>query len=422
MNPRHYNPITFLQLILRYIRASLWNTLLQVLLIITGMGIITALLLFQHQLQQRLVHDARDIDAVIGAKGSPLQLVLSSVQHIDIPNGNIPYDAVEHFAHHKLIKQVIPLAFGDTVKGYRLVGTTPAYITLFKGQFQQGHLWHEPMQAVLGATAAKQLSLHLGDTFVASHGLEVSPDIHKNNVFTVVGILQPTGSVMDRLVLTPLESIWAMHENHHHAKADDHAQKQKSKHEHEHENLQHQNHDITAAFVIYAQRSASLSFPSYINTQTAWQAASPAFEITRLLQIIGIGKYTGFVIGSTCVGFAFLGICISLITAYRQRHIDFAIMRVMGIKKRTLFFLMLSEGGVIALISSLTGILLGHLIISWLGSHHETSIALGLQGFIWLPELVLTWIFFMCGAVLACLLPAWKAYHVSVHTILGQNN
>ena len=115
-----------------------------------GMMLMTALILLGHQLEQRLYKDSAGIDLVVGAKGSPLQLILSSVQHVDIPTGNISLKEAQIIKQHPHIKRTIPLALGDSYRGHRIVGTEPAYLEHFNASFVEGEIWGRPMQAVRG--------------------------------------------------------------------------------------------------------------------------------------------------------------------------------------------------------------------------------------------------------------------------------
>ena len=154
---------------------------------------------------------------MIGAKGSPLQLVLASIYHVDFPTGNIPLAEAERWAGHPLVAEAIPLALGDSLAGFRIVGTEPAYAAHYGAELAAGRLWQEPFEATLGATVAARTGLEVGDRFVGSHGLAAGGPRAWRAPYTVVGVLEPTASVLDRVVLTPIESVWLVHgmEPHH---------------------------------------------------------------------------------------------------------------------------------------------------------------------------------------------------------------
>ncbi|HDN25648.1 MAG TPA: ABC transporter permease [Thioploca sp.] len=233
-----------------YLRTNPLNTFLNLLLLALGMGTIVVLLLFSQQLEQRLLHDSRGIDLVVGAKGSPLQLILSSIYHADIPTGNIPLREAKKLMSHKRVKTAIPLALGDNYHGYRIVGTTPTYPAHYKASLAQGRLWQKPLEATLGAEVARQTGLNVGAPFIGAHGLThgTAEHLHGEYKYTVTGILKPTGTIIDRLILTDLESVWKVHEQQQEHEQHSHANEPKpDKHEprshaDEQEHDEHQTH------------------------------------------------------------------------------------------------------------------------------------------------------------------------------------
>lgn len=195
-----------------------WSTGLSLVLAALGAGLISLLLQLNHQLDQQFQRNLAGIDLVVGAKGSPLQLILSGMYHIDAPTGNIPIAESKAFLNprHPLIKKAVPLSLGDSHRGHRIVGTTYDFLDLYQAEIAQGKRWEAPLEVVAGAAVAKKLGLHIGDTFKSSHGLIEDEDlVHADaDAFRLVGILKPTGSVADQLLLTSNESLWVVHEHH----------------------------------------------------------------------------------------------------------------------------------------------------------------------------------------------------------------
>src|SRR5262249_33864712 len=140
------------QLAWSYLRARPLGTLLNILLLALGIGTIGFVLLVNDQIGERLNRDAAGIDLVVGAKGSPMQLILTGIFHLDVPPGNIPLASARQLAKDPLIRRVIPLSLGDSFHGYRIVGTSPDYLQLYGGSFASGGLWQDSMQAVLGSS------------------------------------------------------------------------------------------------------------------------------------------------------------------------------------------------------------------------------------------------------------------------------
>ena len=155
----------------RYLWSRPLASALNLLLLTLGLAAITFLILASHQLNNAFERDLAGIDVVVGAKGSPMQLILSGVFHIDAPTGNIPLAAVKELQSNPQVARLIPVSLGDNFRGFRIVGTSPDYVKLYGAALADGALWSKPMQAVIGSQASKQTGLKLGDSFSGSHGL-----------------------------------------------------------------------------------------------------------------------------------------------------------------------------------------------------------------------------------------------------------
>ncbi len=203
-----------LALSLAYLRDRWPATLVNILLLALGVATLVILLVFARQLEERFTRDAQGIDLVVGAKGSPLQLILSSIYHVDVPTGNIPVETAALLRRDRTIAQVIPLALGDNFRGFRIVGTEPSLAEHYRAGLAEGRMFAAAGEAVVGAEVARRTGMGLGQRFTGSHGLTADdPAAHEHDhaVMTAVGILKPTGTVIDRLILTPVETVWHAH-------------------------------------------------------------------------------------------------------------------------------------------------------------------------------------------------------------------
>ena len=189
------------------------NAALCICLLLFGVGIITLLLLIQNQLEQKFQRDLKQVDLVVGAKGSPLQLVLSAIYHLDAPTGNINLGEANKLMNSPQVKEAIPLAYGDSYLGYRILGTTSAFIDKYEGEFTSGKAFARSMEVSLGADVAKVSKLKVGDVFYGTHGDSRNGHVHEDHPYTVVGILEKTNTVLDRLVLCNIESVWSVHDH-----------------------------------------------------------------------------------------------------------------------------------------------------------------------------------------------------------------
>jgi putative ABC transport system permease protein len=375
-----------------------------------GVASMTFVLLASHQLDRAFERDLAGIDVVVGAKGSPLQLILAGVFHIDVPPGNIPLADVQALARHPQVAQLIPLSLGDSFRGFRIVGTTPAYIAHYRAQLAQGAIWAAPMEAVVGAQAASATGLKAGDRFEGSHGLGGGGDSHGHTPYTVAGVLAPCGCVLDRLILTDTESVWKVHEDMHSGETPLDKEDQEA--------LEAER-EVTMALIRYTTPLAAVTFPRYVNSSTGMQAAAPAVEITRLLGMVGVGTRVLQGFGAVLLLTAALGVFIALWSAVRERRADLAMLRMLGAPPRKVGALLLCEALWLALLASALGLLAGHgltAVASWFLQADKSVV---LDGWQWVPAEGWVPVAAMGVAALAALLPAVSAYRVDVARLLN---
>jgi putative ABC transport system permease protein len=403
--------MNLIRLSLAYIRARALNSVLNVLLLALGVATIVVLLLFTHQLEQRLERDSKGIDLVVGAKGSPLQLILSSVYHVDIPTGNIPLADAEKLKTNPLIKATVPLALGDSYEGFRIVGTDHDYVSLYDGKTAEGRLWEKPYETVLGSEVAAHAGLKIGDKFIGSHGLVEGGEKHEHSPYTIVGLLAPSGSVLDRLVLTSVESVWEIHGQGAENKDED-GDPNKPKH------LQPQ--ELTALLVQYASPMAAALLPRQINTQSALQAASPAFESARLLNLVGVGVQTVQAFALILILCAGLSVFIALYNALRERSYDLAVMRSLGASRGKLLAAILIEGLILASAGVLLGLVLGHALTQVLGTWLHAAQRVYITGWTVVPGELALIISALAVGLLSALLPAVLAYRTDIAGVLAR--
>ena len=325
----------------RNLRAKPLQTALSLALLAFGVGMVSLMLLTEKQVNDAFERNIKDIDLVLGAKGSPLQLILANVYHIDAPTGNILLSEAQKVVRHPYIESGIPLAYGDNHEGYRIVGTEHSYAAHYGVEVAQGKLLEAPFEATVGSKVAQALELTLGDTFYSAHGLTDQTDIHKDKVFTVVGILEPSQSVVDQLILTPMQSIWDVHLK-------------------EGEVGDPSAREITAMLLKKRNPLAVLTIPNTLR-ESNMQVALPAIEVNRMTQQFGLGTAALRAIAMLIMALSFASIFISVLDNIRSRRHELALMRTMGGTPRTLYLLLLQEGGLLSLVGTGMGLLLSRM-------------------------------------------------------------
>lgn len=411
--------MNLLTLILSYLKARPLNTVLNILLLSLGIAVITILLVFSNQMKEKISDNTKGIDLVVGAKGSPLQLILSTVFHIDYPTGNIKLTEADRLAKHRLVKSAIPLALGDSYQNFRIVGTNRAYAELHRAELAGGVWWTADLEVVVGATAARMLELKIGDTFSSAHGLSKEGHAHDENPFVVKGILKPTNGSLDNLILTNVTSIWRVHTAHE-----------------EDQNIdsirttsglvpsamaQDSTLEITSLLIKYRNPIAAIQLPRYINGQTNMQAASPAFEAARLFSILGVGVelMTGF--AYVLIFISALSIFIALYNSLKERQYDLAIMRSMGASRIKLIVITQLEGITLTVAGSVCGLALGHGVLFLFTAVLEESQRTGISAWVFYKEEGYLLLGSLVLGVLCSLIPSIQAYRTDIHKVLAGN-
>ena len=447
--------MSLLRLALANLTISRLSSAVNVLLLALGTASIAVLLLASAQLSSSLTRNAAGIDLVIGAKGSPLQLVLSGVYHADVPPGNIPYEEAARWAEHPMVESAIPLSLGDSYEGYRIVGTITDFATLYDADLQTGNYWDKPFEAVLGSNVADMTGLKVGDTFSGVHGLADDGDQHESSPYSVVGQFTATDSVLDNLIVTSTQSVWLMHSDHEHDKetsdyqseplhTDEHHDDEDKHHDHEdahhddedehHDNEdahhddddEHQDDDneyhgdeVTLLLIKLSSPMGLLSLPKEVNAESALQAASPAYEVTRLLQIVGIGLNWLNAFAGVLILSAALSIFAALYASLRARRHDLAVMRCLGATRGELFYLLFIEGLTLTVLGIAIGLCFAHggmeLLGNWLGDGQGLTIS----GWAWAQEEFVLIAGLLVTGSLTALLPAWQAYQTDVSRTLS---
>ncbi|MCX7070367.1 MAG: FtsX-like permease family protein [Gammaproteobacteria bacterium] len=414
--------MTLLGLALADLRHRRYAQALHVLLMASGLALLVVLLGVTAQVGDRLDRNSRGIDAVVGAKGSPLQLILSAVHHLDVPTGTLPLDEVDRLARDPRVAEAIPIALGDNLRGYRIVGSTPALITHYGARLADGRAWQAPMEAVIGADVAAS-GIAIGDAFHGVHGLG-SGRAHGGAPYRVVGVLARTGSVVDRLVLTGLDSIWALHAapamRRPAATAAPAAADDDDEHDDHHDGDPAGSHRVTAALIRYRSPIAALSLPREINERSDHLAAVPAIETARLLGLIGVGIGALKALAALLLAASALSLLVAMVQTLDERQHDLALFRSLGARRSAILWLLWLAAALPALLATVLGLALGHAGLGLLAAGSQAASSLALDPLQPATGEALLAALPLLLATLAVLGPAWQVYRSDVAATLAR--
>jgi putative ABC transport system permease protein len=405
-------------LVWHYLSSRPLNTALNILLLGLGIAVVTLLILVNDQLHEKVTSNSRGIDLVVGAKGSPMQLILCNIFHVDFPTGNISLSDAERIAKNRLVKKAIPMALGDSYGGYRIVGTTPAYAELYNAPVAQGSASSELMAVTLGYAAARALSLSPGSTFASDHGLTQSAHAHDEHKFKVTGVFARTNTVLDNLILTSVESVWKVHDL-------DSGNDMESPEDSPASPLVpsvragDSTREITSLLIQYRSAMGAIQMPRWVNGQSRLQAASPAFETARLFSILGVGVSVLRGFAAMLIFISALSIFIALYNSLKERKYDLAIMRSMGASRSKIFFSVLLEGTSLSFFGALSGLALAHSALFLIPLFLDEAARSRISGWIFLPEEGIVLAAGVLLGILCAALPAVQAYRTDISRVLS---
>jgi putative ABC transport system permease protein len=410
------------------------NTALSIILLTASVAIITLLILLQEQFEKQFDSNIDDIDLVLGAQGSPLQLILSAVYQVDAPTGNIDYTEAKTWMKHRFVKTAVPLAFGDNYKGFRIVGTTPQYLEVYGKSVQEGRVFTKNFEVVIGSSVAKKMNLKVGDTFFGSHGDAAEGELHEYHPYSVTGIAAPTGKVVDNLILCNVPSVWAMHdeEGHNHTEGEEGI---KEEQDHSHEDVEgaahsHEEHheemvneegkEITAVLIKFRSKMGIIMWPRLIAQNTKMQAASPAIEINRLFSLFGIGLQALQYLAYGIMFISGISIFIALYNTLKERKYEFALLRVNGASRLQLLWLVLVESLLLCVTGFIFGTVVGRIALILISGSSEAEFKMSFNPlvFVWQKEGYLLGLTIFVG-ILAAVIPALKAYSLNISKTLA---
>jgi putative ABC transport system permease protein len=396
-----------LKIVWKNIWAKKLNSFLCILLMMFGISIISLLINIGNQLQDKFSKNISGIDMVVGAKGSPLQLILSGVYQIDAPTGNIPMSELQSLQMNPLVKQVLPLSMGDNYQGFRIVGTIHPYLKHFEADYAEGVGFKTNMEVVIGSTVAKKLKLKLNDSFASSHGLEKEGEAHGDKKYKVVGILKSNNSVIDNLILCNLNSIWEIHDH-----------ENAGMHEGE---VHEEKQDITCALVKIRSPMGLMTIPRLINQNTQMQAALPAIEINRLFELMGIGIDAFKALAIAIMLISGISVFVTLYNALKERKYEMALMLSMGGKRLVLFLMLMLEGLILSISGFVLGIILSRFGL-WLASRMlDQNFNFDLQQNMLQKEEIYLLIAALLVGIFAALIPSLGIYKINISKTLAND-
>ncbi len=418
----------------RMARSSAWNRRSTLVWVVVSLALATALLWtlerLRHDIRQSFSQSVSGVDLIVGARTSPVQLMLFSVFHIGSVPQSMSMDSVQKLAQHRSVSWVVPLSLGDSHRGFPVLGTTPAFFQHFAyGDkqplvLQQGAVFADTLdglyEAVIGAEVARKMGYVLGQSITLGHGLHdhehdhpgKQADEHADKPFKVVGILAPTGTPVDRSVQVSLQALEALHLGWVAGTPmpggqipADQARKF---------NLEPE--EVTAALVGLKSRAAVFNVQRFVNyfEDEALIGVMPGVALGELWSVLGLGENALLAVSALVALVSVVSLVAVVLAGLNERRRELAVLRAVGAAPRHVLGLLTLEGVWVTCAGVLLGVVLAHAGMALATPWVQQALGIRLQWAAPLPtQLALAGAVLMAG-LLASLGPAWRAYRLSL--------
>lgn len=406
-------------MLIKLARLSLFNRRGTVLMTLLSLVISITLLLgidhLRHEAKNSFTSTVSGTDLIVGARSGQLNLLLYSIFRIGNATANLSWESYQRIQNHPQIAWTIPISLGDSHRGYRVVGTNQDYFTYYRYagqnslQLQQGEVFADVYDTVLGAEVATRLGYQLGDEIVLAHGIgQVSFSEHKDKPFTVVGILAPTGTPVDQSVHVTLQGIEAIHIDWQQG-APMPGRRVSAEQAVE---MDLTPKAITAFLVGLNSRAATFMVQRQINEFRGepLSAILPGVALAELWQMLSMVERLLLVITLLVLLAGLVGMTTTLLASMKERQREIAILRAVGAHPRSLFLLVQLEVLLITLASLLLAFALLFVAL-WFGQDLLASrygLFIGLNP-IRSSSLQLVGVVIGLSLILGCI-PSWLAY------------
>lgn len=375
-------PITF-ALAFRSLWARRYTALLTILSIATAVLLFLAVENLRHSARASFERTISGTDLIVGARSSPVNLVLYSVFQIGDPTNNITWETYEDIAARSDVAWVVPISLGDTHRGYRVVGTSPEYFDRYKYAddrnitFKDGRIFEDLFDIVLGAHVARELGYDMGTTLTLSHGLGATSFVnHDKKPFRVAGILQPTGTPVDRSVYVSIAAVEAIHAGWQDGTP---TAVSRSLSQDRLRALDIQPESVTALLIGAKSRIQTLRLQRDLNTyaQEPLQAVIPGVALSQLWETVSIVERSLAVVSGFVVAVGLIGVLTSILTTLNERRREMAILRSVGARGGTIVGLLMSEAALIAFVGAALGVVLLFTLMWVVGPYLEARFSIG---------------------------------------------
>jgi putative ABC transport system permease protein len=408
-----------LLLVRRSLRQHLLSSVITILATALACGLVMAIFTIESQTRDAFVLRDPGFDAVLGARGSQLQLVLNAVFHLETSPGNIPWSLYRRMHGHPAVELAIPYALGDNYRGFRVVGTTTELFQRF--EYREGRRFRllapnevfrtDRKEAVVGSYAAERTGLRRGSTFLPSHGLTPGGMVHDRDVYTVVGVMEPTNTPADRVIWIPIEGIFRM-EGHVLRGTQDRQYVAEAGHE-----IPDEHKEVSAVMLKLgggpmdgARLAEDINRRGKVAT-LAWPIGTVMGQLfDKLGWVTTVLRLVAYLVVAVAIG----SILASIYNTMNERRREFAILRALGAQRGTVFSVIVAEAAAIAACGAVVGFAVHFIVVAAAAFLVRKQTGVVIDPFELHPVLVVAPLGMVLLGAAAGVLPALKAYATDV--------
>lgn len=408
---------TIFLMVRRSLRQHCVSTAITAFCVALAAGLIMSVFAINQQTRQAFTGGPVGFDAVLGARGSQLQLVLNTVFHLETSPGNLPWSLYKAVEKRPGVELAVPYAVGDNYRGYRIVGTSSDMFTKF--EYQKGHKFEfaagrafDPgrQEAVVGSFVAAKTGMKVGSIFNPSHGLTSDPNAHSHSEeYVVTGVLEPTNSPSDRVIWIPIEGVFRMG-GHVLRGSGERYEAQRG------EEIPDEHKEVSAVMLKFKNAQLGMRLQQMINNQG--DAATLAWPIGRvmgeLFEKLGWVHRVLTMVAYLVVVVAAASVVASIYNTINERRREFAIMRALGARRATVFSAIVAETAAISLIGVVAGFAIYGAILYAAAQVIRSTTGVVLDLTQWNPVLLWAPVGIVALGALAGVIPALKAYRTDV--------
>ncbi|MCC4783241.1 peptide ABC transporter permease [Vibrio lentus] len=357
-------------------------------------------------------------DLIVGGRSGQVNLLLYSVFRIGNATNNIDWKSYEEFSQHNAVKWAIPISLGDSHKGFRVMGTNHSYFENYRYgskqplTFQQGKEFKQLFDVVIGADVAKKLDYKIGDHIILAHGIsDVAFSRHDNLPFTIVGILAPTGTPVDKTVHVSLEAIEAIHVGWESGANLGHTPDAETL-----KTYDFQPKQITAMMVGLKSKIQTFALQREINNyrQEPLSAIMPGIALHELWGMMAVAEQALLIVSGFVVVAGLLGMLSSLLTSLQERRREMAILRAMGARPRHVFGLLISEASALTFLGITLGVAVLFALIAVVAPIVQQSYGINISISAITPHEWKLLILVQVAGIIIGFIPAFRAYRQSL--------